>query len=63
MLENDICKVEYAIARGHDVIGPVLSSEDCSILPSTNCRNLGLPVPEPSDKSKYSNFNQQKKLR
>lgn len=50
ILEEDICKKEYAIAKKHDIIAQVIHFENCTILPSSNCRNLGLPV-EPSDKS------------
>lgn len=56
MLEDDICKVEYAIAKRHSLLGQVINFEDCSILPSADCRSLGLPVPEPSDKSKPTIF-------
>ncbi len=57
MLENDICRVEYAIAKRHNVLGEIIRSSDCSRLPSTECRSLGLPVPEPSDKSNQFSLN------
>lgn len=33
MLENELCSKEYAIAKRHPVIGPVLELEECEYLP------------------------------
>ena len=47
MLETSICRMEYAIAKKHPIIGAVLTS--CESLPpagskeSVNCLRLGVP--------------------
>lgn len=48
-----MCKKEYAIAKRHSLIGKKFTFPDCSVLPSSDCIHLeGLPLPEPSNKSK-----------
>jgi len=51
ILEYDICRMEYSIAKRHPLIGQQLALPDCSELPpigtvqSENCIRLGVPQP------------------
>lgn len=47
MLQDEICRQEYAISQRHKQIGQVVNLANCTTLPSTECRHLGLPTPEP----------------
>ncbi|CAH1391097.1 unnamed protein product [Nezara viridula] len=53
LLENDICRKEYAIAKRHPLIGKNLPMPSCSDLPpdlhSSDCVSLGVPQPQPVD--------------
>lgn len=48
MLENDLCKKEYAIAKRHPLIGHQVPLVDCSDLPmedspeARDCLSLGI---------------------
>lgn len=52
ILENELCRMEYAIAKRHPLIGQQLSLPECRDLPaigsldSENCLKLGIPRPE-----------------
>jgi len=52
ILENEICRMEYAIAKRHPLIGQQLALPECGDLPavgspdSENCLKLGIPRPE-----------------
>ncbi|PNF43882.1 hypothetical protein B7P43_G02778, partial [Cryptotermes secundus] len=52
ILENEICRMEYAIAKRHPLIGQQLALPECGDLPavaspdSDNCLKLGIPRPE-----------------
>ncbi|KAL1117143.1 hypothetical protein AAG570_004471, partial [Ranatra chinensis] len=54
MLENEICKKEYAIAKRHPLIGMEIHMPSCQELPlhgsvlSDDCHSLGLPSGEPT---------------
>ncbi|CAH0386476.1 unnamed protein product, partial [Bemisia tabaci] len=57
ILENELCRVEYAIAKRHPLIGKALNVPECDDLPprktqeSADCLPLGIPDPEPVDGS------------
>lgn len=46
LLENELCQMEYAIAKRHPAIGQVLPIEDCSNLPEelNDCSSLGIAI-------------------
>uniref|UniRef100_T1IJ71 Tyrosine-protein kinase receptor n=1 Tax=Strigamia maritima TaxID=126957 RepID=T1IJ71_STRMM len=46
LLENDICRMEFAIAKTHPVIGQKVVLPNCQDLPTTNCLQLGIPKPQ-----------------
>ncbi|KDR16037.1 Tyrosine-protein kinase transmembrane receptor ROR1, partial [Zootermopsis nevadensis] len=52
ILENEMCRMEYAIAKRHPLIGQQLALPECGDLPaigspdSENCLKLGIPRPE-----------------
>jgi len=46
LLENDICRQEYAIAKKHHLLGRVVHFPNCSSLPKTDCFELGIEKPE-----------------
>ncbi|XP_069694421.1 tyrosine-protein kinase transmembrane receptor Ror-like isoform X3 [Periplaneta americana] len=52
ILENEICRTEYAIAKRHPLIGQQLALPECGDLPavgspdSENCLKLGIPMPD-----------------
>lgn len=52
MLEDDLCRKEYAIAKRHSLIGKKFALSDCSVLPTFDCKHLGIPLPEPPNKGK-----------
>lgn len=56
MLKTKICEVEYAIAKRHSVLGQVINFPDCSLLPSTDCRYLGVTTPSHPDESNNSQY-------
>lgn len=53
ILENELCQVEYAIAKRHPLIGQQLEMVECERLAEVNsvenqgCLQLGIPQPEP----------------
>lgn len=53
LLENEVCKLEYAIAKRHPLIGQQFETAECSKLPeigsveSEGCLKLGMPEPDP----------------
>lgn len=52
ILENERCRMEYALAKRHPLIGQQLTLPECRDLPaigtsdSENCLKLGIPRPE-----------------
>lgn len=52
LLEENICRMEYSIARRHPVISKANILPDCKILPErhtsegANCLALGIPLPK-----------------
>lgn len=57
LLENELCRREYAIAKRHPLIGGKIAMPSCSDLPpdnlNTDCISLGVPEPEPVDPGDY----------
>lgn len=57
LLENDICRKEYAIAKRHPLIGKNLPMPSCSDLPpdihNSDCVSLGVPQPQPVDPGNF----------
>uniref|UniRef100_A0A8D0CI06 Receptor tyrosine kinase like orphan receptor 1 n=1 Tax=Scleropages formosus TaxID=113540 RepID=A0A8D0CI06_SCLFO len=57
ILENDLCKTEYIIARSNPVILKHLKLPNCEDLPASdspqaaNCMRIGIPMPEPINKN------------
>ncbi|KAI5701713.1 hypothetical protein M8J75_012587 [Diaphorina citri] len=53
LLEDELCKIEYAIAKRHSLIGQSVPIEDCKHLPEDDsieshaCLQLGVPKLEP----------------
>lgn len=53
LLEDELCKIEYAIAKRHSLIGQSVPIEDCKHLPEYDsleshvCLQLGVPKLEP----------------
>ncbi|XP_075228843.1 tyrosine-protein kinase transmembrane receptor Ror-like isoform X2 [Lycorma delicatula] len=53
LLENELCKMEYAIAKRHPLIGQQFEMAECSKLPEIDspenegCIQLGMPQPDP----------------
>lgn len=60
ILENDLCKTEYIIARSNPIILKRLKLPDCEDLPAfdsleaANCLRIGIPMAEPINKSRTS---------
>lgn len=58
ILENDLCKTEYIIARSNPHILKRLKLPNCEELAASdsleaaNCLRIGIPMPEPINKSK-----------
>lgn len=57
LLENELCRKEYAIAKRHPLIGKKLHMPACTDLPpdylSLDCLSLGVPDPQPVDPGDY----------
>jgi len=53
LLENELCQLEYALAKKHPLIGRQIEMPECMNLPavgspdSEDCLQLGMPQPEP----------------
>jgi len=60
LLENEICRQEYAIAKRHEEIGKKLRLPDCSNFSpyETECLSLGLPKTEPVNPGEYCYWGQ-----
>lgn len=62
ILENDLCKTEYIIARSNPLILKRLKLPNCEDLAASdspeaaNCLRIGIPMAEPINKSKTSPF-------
>lgn len=62
ILENDLCKTEYIIARSNPLILKRLKLPNCDDLAATdspeaaNCLRIGIPMAEPINKSKTFSF-------
>lgn len=62
ILENDLCKTEYIIARSNPLILKRLKLPNCEDLAATdspeaaNCLRIGIPMAEPINKSKIFLF-------
>lgn len=60
ILENDLCKTEYIIARSNPIILKRLKLPNCEDLAASdspeaaNCLRIGIPMAEPINKSKAS---------
>lgn len=60
ILENDLCKTEYIIARSNPIILKRLKLPNCEDLAASdspeaaNCLRIGIPMAEPINKSKTS---------
>lgn len=60
ILENDLCKTEYIIARSNPLILKRLKLPNCEDLAASdspeaaNCLRIGIPMAEPINKSKTS---------
>ncbi|KAF0021648.1 hypothetical protein F2P81_026099 [Scophthalmus maximus] len=58
ILENDLCKTEYIIARSNPIILKTLKLPNCDDLAASdspeaaNCLRIGIPMAEPINKSK-----------
>lgn len=58
ILENDLCKTEYIIARSNPIILKSLKLPNCDELAAfdspkaANCLRIGIPMAEPINKSK-----------
>lgn len=50
-LENELCRVEYAIAKRHPVIGQALKLEECENLPEKHEKNAEYCLPLGIDRS------------
>ena len=60
ILENERCRMEYALAKKHPLIGQRLTLLECRDLPaigtadSENCLKLGIPKPENVEPGRHS---------
>lgn len=58
LLENELCQLEYALAKRHPLIGGRLEMPECMNLPAIgsdgnqDCLQLGMPHPEPVNKGR-----------
>ena len=67
ILENDLCKTEYIIARSNPLILKRLKLPNCDDLAAydspaaANCLRIGIPMAEPINKSKSRGYRAQRR--
>lgn len=62
LLENELCQLEYALAKKHQLIGRQIEMLECVNLPAVDspenegCLQLGMPQPDPVKKGANQQF-------